>query len=66
MKCNGCWADVEAKTQCVATHCGHLFCMSQPLSSQDVKACMTVAGLPLMICEACKAHAIILANLLQV
>ena len=31
MKCNGCWNEVEAKAQCVATHCGHLFCKSPAL-----------------------------------
>lgn len=33
MKCNGCWNDVEVKAQCVATHCGHLFCESPGISS---------------------------------
>lgn len=26
MKCNGCWTDIEPKTQAVASACGHLFC----------------------------------------
>ena len=34
MKCNGCWNEVEPKSQCVATHCGHLFC--GPLTSPAI------------------------------
>ena len=26
MKCNGCWSENEAKSECAATSCGHLFC----------------------------------------
>ncbi|KAK9906650.1 hypothetical protein WJX75_005544 [Coccomyxa subellipsoidea] len=42
MKCNGCWADFEPNSQCVATHCGHLFCLkcAQSILESDESACV--------------------------
>ena len=33
MRCNGCWSELEPKSKCIATACGHLYCKLTGASS---------------------------------